>query len=46
MAKTTVSIVGAGPVGLFTALCLAQAGAEVTVFEREEKLLDSPRACA
>lgn len=39
-----VLIVGAGPVGLFTALALAQDGARVTVIEAEEKISDSPRA--
>jgi 2-polyprenyl-6-methoxyphenol hydroxylase-like FAD-dependent oxidoreductase len=39
-----VLIVGAGPVGLFTALALAQTGADVTVIEAEESISDSPRA--
>ena len=41
---TDVLIVGAGPVGLLTALALAQTGASVRVIEREEAIIDSPRA--
>ena len=37
-------IVGAGPTGLVTALGLAQAGAEVTVIDREPDVVPSPRA--
>ncbi|CAG2006070.1 unnamed protein product [Fusarium graminearum] len=44
--RTTVAIVGAGPVGLFTALLLAQAGIKVTVFETGTRLNQSPRAVA
>ncbi|KAF5243295.1 hypothetical protein FANTH_8244 [Fusarium anthophilum] len=44
--STTVAIVGAGPVGLFTALLLAQAGIKVTVFETGSRLNQSPRAVA
>ncbi|MGW0575837.1 FAD-dependent oxidoreductase [Streptomyces sp. NPDC002920] len=39
-----VIVVGAGPVGLVTALGLAQAGVEVTVLERESAVVASPRA--
>ncbi|WP_169053468.1 FAD-dependent oxidoreductase [Alteraurantiacibacter aquimixticola] len=41
---TDVLIVGAGPVGMLTALTLAQAGASVRVIEREEHIINSPRA--
>lgn len=41
---TDVVIVGAGPVGMLTALTLAQAGASVRVLEREEHIINSPRA--
>ena len=39
-----VVVVGAGPVGLLTALGLAQAGVSVTVIEAEPGINDSPRA--
>ncbi len=39
-----VLIAGAGPVGLLTALALAQVGVEVLVIEAEGQLNDSPRA--
>lgn len=39
-----VIVVGAGPVGLLTALGLSQAGLDVTVCEAEPALNDSPRA--
>jgi len=42
--ESDVIIVGAGPVGLLTALGLVQAGASVTVLEAEGELNDSPRA--
>ncbi len=35
---------GAGPVGLVAALRLSQAGVPVTLFEKEDRLLDDPRA--
>lgn len=41
---TDVVIVGAGPVGMLTALTLAQAGASVRVLDREEQIINSPRA--
>lgn len=43
-AKTDVLIVGAGPVGMLTALTLAQGGASVRVIEREPHIINSPRA--
>ena len=39
-----VAIVGAGPVGMLTALALAQTGASVIVIEREAQIINSPRA--
>ncbi len=42
--KTDVLIIGAGPVGMLTALTLAQSGASVRVLEREGHIIDSPRA--
>ena len=39
-----VVVVGAGPVGLLTALGLAKAGVSVTVIEAEPRINDSPRA--
>jgi 3-(3-hydroxy-phenyl)propionate hydroxylase/6-hydroxy-3-succinoylpyridine 3-monooxygenase len=39
-----VIVVGGGPVGLITALGLAQAGVEVLVLEREPAIVASPRA--
>ncbi|PVH78053.1 FAD/NAD(P)-binding domain-containing protein [Cadophora sp. DSE1049] len=39
-----VIIIGAGPVGLFTALKLAKEGVDVTVVELERQVLQSPRA--
>ena len=39
-----VIVVGAGPVGLLTALALAQGGARVTVLEMEAGIVESPRA--
>jgi 3-(3-hydroxy-phenyl)propionate hydroxylase len=46
MRQTEVLIVGAGPVGLLSALALAQRGIRVTVIEAEGQLNDSPRAIA
>ncbi|MGH8259260.1 MAG: FAD-dependent oxidoreductase [Steroidobacteraceae bacterium] len=44
IASVEVLIVGAGPVGLLTALALAQMGVDVLVVEAEPELNDSPRA--
>jgi 3-(3-hydroxy-phenyl)propionate hydroxylase len=44
MTSAHVIVVGAGPVGLLSALALARQGIEVTVLERETRLNDSPRA--
>ena len=37
-------IAGGGPVGMVTALALAQRGFPVTVFEAEARINDAPRA--
>lgn len=42
--KTDVLIVGGGPVGMLTALALAQTGASVRLIEREAAIINSPRA--
>jgi 2-polyprenyl-6-methoxyphenol hydroxylase-like FAD-dependent oxidoreductase len=39
-----VIIVGAGPVGLFAALKLAQGGVDVLLLEADKQVLQSPRA--
>jgi 2-polyprenyl-6-methoxyphenol hydroxylase-like FAD-dependent oxidoreductase len=44
MPDINVLIAGAGPVGLITALGLAQRGLAVTVVEAEPEIIDSPRA--
>ncbi|MEP7247677.1 MAG: FAD-dependent oxidoreductase [Gammaproteobacteria bacterium] len=44
MQSVEVLIVGAGPVGLLTAVALAQSGIDVMVVEAEAQLNDSPRA--
>ena len=43
-APADVLVVGAGPVGLLTALGLSRAGLDVTVLDREPGIGDSPRA--
>ena len=45
-AQTEVLVVGAGPVGLFTGLCLAEAGVEARVIDREERTAARSYACA
>ena len=45
-AQTEVLVVGAGPVGLFTALCLSEAGIEARVIDREERTAARSYACA
>lgn len=42
--EKTVTIVGAGPVGLITALGLAKSGIAVNVLERSKAIVASPRA--
>jgi 4-nitrocatechol/4-nitrophenol 4-monooxygenase len=44
MLETDVLIVGAGPVGLLSALALVQKGVEVIVIEADDRLNESPRA--
>jgi 2-polyprenyl-6-methoxyphenol hydroxylase-like FAD-dependent oxidoreductase len=44
MSGDGVIVVGAGPVGLLTALGLARNGVSVTVLESEPAIVDSPRA--
>jgi 2-polyprenyl-6-methoxyphenol hydroxylase-like FAD-dependent oxidoreductase len=39
-----VIVIGAGPVGMLSALALAQTGAKVTVLEQEPDIANSPRA--
>lgn len=43
--QADVLIVGAGPVGLFTALRLGQAGVKVVVIERDPAVLQLPPSC-
>src|SRR5215475_9560061 len=44
-ARTEVLVVGAGPVGLWTALLLAEAGIEVSIIDREERTATRSYAC-
>jgi 3-(3-hydroxy-phenyl)propionate hydroxylase len=44
MKQSTVIIVGAGPVGMITALGLAQAGLDVTLIEAHAGIIPEPRA--
>ncbi|KIN09010.1 hypothetical protein OIDMADRAFT_66911, partial [Oidiodendron maius Zn] len=39
-----VTVIGAGPVGLYTAFILAQGGVDVAVFELEEDIIQLPKA--
>jgi 2-polyprenyl-6-methoxyphenol hydroxylase-like FAD-dependent oxidoreductase len=43
--KTDVLVVGAGPVGLVTALLLAEAGIQVTIIDREQRAATHSYAC-
>lgn len=44
--KTDVLVVGAGPVGLYAALVLAQSGFKVRVIDRERRVTSRSYACA
>src|SRR5215831_18861746 len=44
--QTEVLVAGAGPVGLWNALLLAQAGLQVTIVDREERTAARSYACA
>ena len=44
--RTEVLVVGAGPVGLLTAILLAEAGIEVRIIDREERTTVRSYACA
>src|SRR6516162_11362762 len=44
--QSEVVVVGAGPVGLWTALLLAEKGVEVTLIDRETKTTARSYACA
>jgi 2-polyprenyl-6-methoxyphenol hydroxylase-like FAD-dependent oxidoreductase len=44
--RTEVLVVGTGPVGLFTAILLAEAGIEVRIIDREERTASRSYACA
>ncbi len=44
--RTEVLVVGAGPVGLLTAIVLAEAGIEVKIIDREERTTARSYACA
>jgi len=45
-ARTEVLVVGAGPVGLWLALSLAEAGVQVTIVDRESRITARNYACA
>jgi 2-polyprenyl-6-methoxyphenol hydroxylase-like FAD-dependent oxidoreductase len=45
-AQTEVLVVGAGPVGLWSALLLAEAGVQVTIIDREQRTTARSYACA
>ena len=44
--RTEVLVVGAGPVGLLTAILLAEAGIQVKIIDREERTTSRSYACA
>jgi 2-polyprenyl-6-methoxyphenol hydroxylase-like FAD-dependent oxidoreductase len=44
--RTEVLVVGAGPVGLFSALLLAEAGLQVNIIDREQRTAARSYACA
>ncbi len=44
--QTEILVVGAGPVGLWTALLLAEAGLDVTIIDREQRTTARTYACA
>src|SRR6185436_9986543 len=44
--QTEILVVGAGPVGLLTALVLAEAGVEVRIIDQEERTAGRSYACA
>src|ERR1035441_10449506 len=44
--RTEVLVVGAGPVGLLTAILLAEAGIEVRIIDREDRTTSRSYACA
>ncbi len=44
--RTEVMVIGAGPVGLTSALLLAEAGAELTIIDRESRTAARSYACA
>ncbi len=45
-AQTEVLVIGAGPVGLWSALLLAEAGVQVTIIDREQRTTARSYACA
>src|SRR5512142_2126087 len=44
--RTEVLVVGAGPVGLWTALLMAEAGLQVLIIDREQRTAARSYACA